>query len=250
MFSFYILIYKTFTINFKLRKDYISLNLTLPCFNNKFPLGKVFFTEQGFQVSAVADGRAMDVWLADNTPDLVILDIGLEDEIDGGFELCRSLRSQSAALPIIFLSARDSDFDMVSGLRLGADDYLTKDISLPHLTARVAALFRRVTAMEHSTDTRTLQVGDLKLDMDRLTAEWKAQPVELTLTELWMLHALALHPGHVKSRNQLMEAADIYVDTATITSHIKRMRQKFTQLDPQFNAIDAVYGIGYRWKNE
>lgn len=208
------------------------------------------FQRQGYEVVSFSNRSNAEQAFAGKLPDLVILDIGLEDEIDGGFELCRSLRSQSVTLPIIFLSARDSDFDMVSGLRLGADDYLTKDISLPHLTARVAALFRRVAAMEHSSNTRTLQVGDLKLDMDRLTAEWKGQKVELTLTELWMLHALALHPGHVKSRDQLMEAADIYVDTATITSHIKRMRRKFNQLDPQFNAVDAVYGIGYRWKDE
>lgn len=208
------------------------------------------FQRQGYEVISFGNRPQAEQAFADKLPDLVILDIGLEDEIDGGFELCRSLRSQSATLPIIFLSARDDDFDMVSGLRLGADDYLTKDISLPHLTARVAALFRRVDAIEHSTDTQTLQAGDLKLDMDRLTAAWKDQSVELTLTELWMLHALALHPGHVKSRNQLMEAADIYVDSATITSHIKRMRQKFDQVDPEFHAIEAVYGIGYRWKDE
>ncbi len=208
------------------------------------------FQRQGYEVINFANRPQAEQAFAGKLPDLVILDIGLEDEIDGGFELCRSLRSQSATLPIIFLSARDGDFDMVSGLRLGADDYLTKDISLPHLTARVAALFRRVDAIEHSIDTQTLQAGNLQLDMDRLTAAWKDQPVELTLTELWMLHALVLHPGHVKSRNQLMEAADIYVDAATITSHIKRMRQKFDRVDPEFNAIEAVYGIGYRWKDE
>ena len=208
------------------------------------------FKRQGYEVIGFADRPSAERAFASKLPDLVILDIGLEDEIDGGFELCRNLRSRSVTLPIIFLSARDSDFDMVSGLRLGADDYLTKDTSLPHLTARVAALFRRIAAMEQSTATRTLHVGDLKLDMDRLTAEWRGRTVELTLTEIWMLHALALHPGHVKSRTQLMEAADIYVDSSTITSHIKRMRHKFNQLDPGFNAIEAVYGIGYRWKDE
>ncbi len=207
------------------------------------------FQRQGYEVLSFANRPGAQQAFAGRLPDLVILDIGLEDEIDGGFELCRSLRSQSATLPIIFLSARDNDFDMVSGLRLGADDYLTKDISLPHLTARVAALFRRVDAIEQSCDSQPLRAGELKLDMDRLTAEWKDQPVELTLTELWILHALVLHPGYVKSRNQLMEAADIYVDAATITSQIKRIRQKFNQLDPGFNAIEAVYGIGYRWIN-
>ncbi len=136
---------------------------------------------------------------------------------------------------------------MVSGLRLGADDYLTKDISLPHLTARVAALFRRVAVMAQDSRENRLQQGDLALDMDRLSAHWKQQPVELTVTELWMLHALALHPGHVKSRDQLMEAASIVVDSSTITSHIRRIRRKFQDVDPAFDRIEAVYGIGYRW---
>ncbi len=208
------------------------------------------FQRLGYEVLGFANRFDAEQSFASKLPDLVILDIGLEDEIDGGFELCRKLRSQSATLPVIFLSARDTDIDVVSGLRLGADDYLTKDISLPQLSARVAALFRRVDAIEQTEATQNLQTGHLQLDMDRLTSEWKNHQVALTLTELWMLQALVSHPGHVKSRNQLMEAADIYVDAATITSHVKRIRQKFIQIDPEFNAIEAVYGIGYRWTNE
>ena len=205
------------------------------------------FQRQGYRVRTYANRREVLESFATQLPDLAILDIGLGDEIDGGFELCRELRSAAPALPIIFLSARDSDIDVVSGLRLGADDYLTKDISLPHLTARVAALFRRVAVMAQNSRENQLQQGDLALDMDRLSAHWKQQPVELTVTELWMLHALALHPGHVKSRDQLMEAASIVVDSSTITSHIRRIRRKFQDVDPAFDRIEAVYGIGYRW---
>ncbi|WP_457676995.1 proteobacterial dedicated sortase system response regulator [Thiolapillus sp.] len=207
------------------------------------------FRRQGYEVQTYADRQEALTGFSTRLPDLAILDIGLGDEFDGGFELCRELRSLSPVLPIIFLSARDSDIDMVSGLRLGADDYLTKDISLPHLSARVAALFRRVDAMSRDTPRNDhLVQGDLELDMDRLSARWKGQPVELTVTELWMLHALARHPGHVKSREQLMEAANIVVEPATITSHIRRMRARFCDLDENFDQIESVYGIGYRWK--
>lgn len=208
------------------------------------------FRRQGYQVQSYADRPSAESGLADRLPDLVILDIGLADEIDGGFELCRSLRARSATLPIIFLTARDSDFDAVAGLRLGADDYLTKSVSLPQLTARVAALFRRVDAVQRAgpeDSGEQLQRGELSMDLERLSVRWQGQELALTVTELWLLHALAKHPGHVRSRDQLMEAADIYVDSATITSHIRRIRHKFLAIDPDFDAIEAVYGVGYRW---
>ena len=181
-------------------------------------------------------------------PDLVVIDINLKDEIEGGFELCRALRSRSSDLPIIFLTARDSEFDAVSGLRLGADDYLTKDISLPHLMARVAALFRRLEAIQQpQNEQNRLRRGDLALDVDRMTVRWKDQQVGLTLTEFWMVHALARYPGHVKNRQQLMDAAQAVLDDNTITSHIKRIRRKFLAVDKDFDAIETVYGMGYRW---
>ena len=190
---------------------------------------------------------AMDAFDA-RLPDLVVIDINLKDEVEGGFELCRQLRSRSADLPIIFLTARDSEFDAVSGLRLGADDYLTKDISLPHLMARVAALFRRLDVMKNPQgDENRLSRGNLELDIDRMTVRWKDQPVGLTLTEFWMVHALARYPGHVKNRQQLMDAAQAVLDDNTITSHIKRIRRKFVAIDPGFESIETVYGMGYRW---
>jgi two-component system, OmpR family, response regulator len=181
-------------------------------------------------------------------PDLAIIDVGLADEIEGGFTLCRELRAMSETLPIVFLTARDSDFDTVSGLRLGADDYLTKDISLPHLLARVSALFRRVDVLATPAKNEDrLDRSPLVLDLKRFSATWRGHPVTLTLTEFWMIHALVKFPGHVKHRDQLMSEASLVVDDGTITSHIKRIRKKFTAVDPGFDAIDTIYGLGYRW---
>jgi len=203
---------------------------------------------QGYEVAAYA--RRDDALAAFRTrlPDLALIDIGLADDVDGGFTLCRELRALSATVPILFLTARDSDFDVVSGLRLGADDYLTKDVSLPHLTARIAALFRRsdlLNAPAASDDA--VSRGPLTLDVKRLRAQWNGQRVDLTLTEFWMVHALARFPGHVKDRDSLMRDARIVVDDSTITSHVKRIRRKFIAIDPKFDRIDTVYGMGYRW---
>ena len=204
--------------------------------------------KQGYEVLTYPNRKKAEDAFVIRLPDLAIIDIGLEDEIDGGFTLCQSLRSQSETLPIIFLTARDNDFDTVSGLRMGADDYLTKDINLPHLTARIAALFRRQEAMDQPTSPDSLlERGDLLMDLSRLTVVWKQQTIELTVTEFWMLHALVKFPGHVKSRDALMQESKIYVDNSTITSHVKRMRKKFILSDSAFDQIDTVYGMGYRW---
>jgi two-component system OmpR family response regulator len=207
-----------------------------------------YLKRQGYSATGYASRQQALAAFDKQLPDLVILDIGLAEDIDGGFELCRELRNRSSTLPIIFLTARDSDFDSVSGLRLGADDYLTKDISLPHLIARIAALFRRIDAMQQEQQSESQLIrGDLQLDSDRLTTTWKQIPINLTVTEFWMLHALVRHPGHVRSRDQLMEESQIYVDSASITTHIKRIRRKFQSIDNDFNRIESVYGAGYRW---
>jgi two-component system, OmpR family, response regulator len=208
-----------------------------------------YLTRQGYSVAGYASRQQALSAFAATLPDLVILDIGLDDDVDGGFELCRELRSRSATLPIIFLTARDSDFDTVAGLRLGADDYISKEISLPHLVARIAALFRRMAAMqEQHPQQEPLHRNELTMDTESLLADWRGTPLNLTVTEFWMLHALVRHPGHVRSREQLMEEANIYVDSSSITTHIKRMRRKFQEIDPEFEHIDSVYGAGYRWK--
>jgi two-component system OmpR family response regulator len=206
------------------------------------------FRRQGYLVSAFADRQSALARLRERLPDLAILDIGLGSEVEGGYDLCRELRALSTGLPIIFLTARDSDLDTISGLRLGADDYLTKDISLQHLLARVAALFRRVDALRVPADrSAVLERGRLSLDVDRMTCTWLGGAVTLTVTEFWIVHALVRFPGHVKSRDQLMEEANVVVDDSTITSHIKRIRRKFQGLDADFDCIDTVYAMGYRW---
>jgi two-component system, OmpR family, response regulator len=206
------------------------------------------FEKYGYQVDAYPSRPGAMQAFNTRLPDMAIVDIGLGDEIDGGFTLCRDLRALSATLPIIFLTARDSDFDTVSGLRLGADDYLTKDISLPHLMARIAALFRRLDALSAPKQVEeVLERGDLVLDLKRFAASWKGQYIELTLTEFWMVHTLVKFVGHVKNRDQLMHDANLVVDDSTITSHIKRIRKKFLALDAAFDKIDTVYGMGYRW---
>ncbi|MEE8427689.1 MAG: proteobacterial dedicated sortase system response regulator [Woeseiaceae bacterium] len=206
------------------------------------------FRREGYAVDTYdARGPALDAFDT-RFPDLVVIDINLKDDVEGGFELCRVLRARAADLPIIFLTARDSEFDAVSGLRLGADDYLTKDISLPHLMARVAALFRRVDALKNPQggDNRITR-GDLEIDADRMSIHWQGAPVALTLTEFWLVHAMARYPGHVKNRQQLMDAAQAVLDDNTITSHIKRIRRKFIAIDTDFDRIETVYGMGYRW---
>ncbi len=209
---------------------------------------KAFLEQQGYTISCYDSRPSALAGLSDNPPDMAVIDIGLQDEIEGGFDLCRELRQQAPQLPIIFLTARDSELDAISGLRLGADDYLTKDISLPHLSARITALFRRLDALNKSAHTvNKIDRQQLVLDLDRLYASWYNQPLDLTLTEFWIVHALVKHPGHVKNRQQLMDAASVVLDDNTITSHIKRIRKKFMSITPDFDAIQTVYGMGYRW---
>lgn len=203
---------------------------------------------QGFKVSVYPDRSSANAAFALRLPDLAIIDVGLGEDIEGGFELCRELRSAAPELPIVFLTARDSELDIISGLRLGADDYLTKDISQAHMLARIVALFRRVRALrEPVAQEHIVEHGPLELNLERMTSRWRGHAVELTVTEFWIVHALARHPGHVKNRQQLMEAASVVLDDTTITSHIKRLRRKFQALDPEFAAIETAYGMGYRW---
>ncbi|MEE9335575.1 MAG: response regulator [Granulosicoccaceae bacterium] len=180
-------------------------------------------------------------------PDLAIIDIGLGNDPEAGFDLCQNLRALSAKLPILFLTARDSELDVISGLRLGADDYLTKDISLAHLIVRVNTLLRRVEAMSGPDTQQEQQIGKLSLDQNRLHLDWQGETVDLTVTEFWLINCLVSNPGQVKSRQQLMSAANVVLDDQTITAHVKRIRKKFLALDNQFDAIQTVYGLGYRW---
>jgi len=186
-------------------------------------------------------------------PDLAILDVMLVDEMEGGFDLCRELRQVSPTIPIIFLTARDSDLDRVSGLRLGAWDYLTKNTTtLDFLPVRISALFKIVESLRSNTPNSEvkLEIGGLSIHVERKQVFWYGTQIDLTLTEFWLLHSLARNPGHVKSHDQLMEAANVVVTNNAITAHIRRIRDKFREVDPEFDAIRTEYGMGYRWRTD
>jgi two-component system OmpR family response regulator len=206
-------------------------------------------TRYGYQVEGY-EGReqAMQAFTI-RLPDLAIIDVGLGHEYDGGFLLCQQLRQLSATIPIIFLTARDNDFDSISGLRLGADDYLSKEIGLEHLMVRISALFRRTELSQsvQTTESSVLTRGALTIDNDKMQISWNKQLLEVTITEFWIIHALANKSGVVRSRQQLMTDANMVVDDNTITSHIKRIRKKFIHIDSAFDEITAIYGMGYRW---
>jgi two-component system response regulator ChvI len=207
---------------------------------------------EGYRVEPFPDGLSAWKSFEKGLPDLVVLDI-LMPRMDG-LELCRRLRALSERLPILFLTSKDEEFDRVLGLELGADDYLCKPFSMRELVARVKVLLRRAALRDepaNGSEERIVEVGRLRLDLRRYQAFWKDAPVPLTVTEFTLLHALARHPGHVKSRAQLLQEGyphDAYVSDRTIDSHIKRLRRKLTETDPAFDAVETVYGLGYRWR--
>ena len=203
---------------------------------------------QGYEVAAHPERVQALAAFRSRLPDLAIVDIGLGADVDGGFTLVSELRAMSAELPIIFLTARDSDFDLVAGLRLGADDYLTKDISMPHLLARIAALFRRIDAAALAAEKR----GDGRPRGAAARSEADdgrvAQPGGRPHADRVLDGARARQvPRPREEPRHLMSDANLVVDDATITSHIKRIRRKFQAVDAAFDAIDTVYGMGYRW---
>jgi two-component system OmpR family response regulator len=205
--------------------------------------------EHGYEVITCHSKQGALEIINRRLPDLAILDIGLGDEMEAGFDLCREIRSLSAVLPIIFLTARDSDIDTVSGLRLGADDYLSKDTSMNNLLARIAALFRRMDALQSTSNMEQIKRGKLIVDTDRFKVEWDGDVIDLSLTEFWIVHSLAKRVDHVKSKDQLMQDSNQFVADNTITSHLKRIRRKFKEFDENFDQIETVYGVGYRWRS-
>jgi two-component system response regulator ChvI len=207
---------------------------------------------EGFEVRTYKDGEEALQGLTHRPVDLAVLDIKMP-RLDG-MELLAKLRKTSA-LPVIFLTSKDDEVDEVLGLRMGADDYITKPFSQRLLIERIRALLRRQDlAQEEASPTAetTLTRGQLVLDGSRHLCTWKGVPVNLTVTEFLILKSLASRPGHVKSRDQLMDAAygdSVYVDDRTIDSHIKRIRKKFKAAADDFNQIETLYGVGYRYKD-
>ncbi len=208
---------------------------------------------EGFNVKTYNDGEEGLAGITSNPPDLVVLDIKMP-RMDG-MEVLTKLR-ETSSLPVIFLTSKDDEVDEVIGLRMGADDYITKPFSQRLLIERIRALLRRKQLQENKSEEKSediVQRGDLKLDDSRHLCTWKNNPVNLTVTEYLLVKALAQRPGHVKNRDQLIDLAygeNIYVDDRTIDSHIKRVRKKFKAVDTDFNQIETLYGIGYRYKEQ
>ena len=205
---------------------------------------------EGFKVRAFPGGTEALESITRTPVDLAVLDIKMP-RMDG-MELLKRLREKSN-VPIIFLTSKDDEIDEVLGLRMGADDYITKPFSQRLLIERIRALLRRreLQAAQTASGPEVLRRGELVLDVPRHSCTWRGQDVSLTVTEFLLLEALARRPGHVKTRDQLIDAAygeHIYVDDRTIDSHIKRLRRKFKELDSEFADIETLYGVGYRYR--
>ncbi|MBB3971423.1 response regulator transcription factor [Hansschlegelia beijingensis] len=210
---------------------------------------------EGYRIQTYNDGATALEGLRASPPDLAIFDIKMP-RMDG-MELLRRLR-QKSELPVIFLTSKDEEIDELFGLKMGADDFIRKPFSQRLLVERVKAVLRRAAAKEPTVpgapkgpDSKALERGQLMMDPERHTCTWKGEPVTLTVTEFLILQALAMRPGVVKSRNALMDAAyddQVYVDDRTIDSHIKRLRKKFKSCDDDFDMIETLYGVGYRFK--
>lgn len=209
--------------------------------------------DEGFEVKSFRNREEAMASFSQELPDIAILDISLEQEREGGFQLCMYLRQKSPILPILFLTSHGSEIDKISGFRLGADDYLTKDISIEYLIVRIDALLRRFEIFKNqSVNTQNIENNtkshqQIVIDQDRLLIYWKDQPVELTLTQFWIVQELLTEPRQVKTYQQLMTAAKIYVEPNTITAHIKTIRSRFKTIDDQFTCIKTERGNGYRW---
>ncbi|MCB1562906.1 MAG: response regulator transcription factor [Alphaproteobacteria bacterium] len=215
---------------------------------------------EGYEVKTYHDGQEGLEGILSAMPDLAVLDIKMP-RMDG-LELLEKLREHSS-VPVIFLTSKDDEIDQVLGLRMGADDYITKPFSQRLLLERIRSLLRRQSLLaappsdrsesEKSATEDKIIRGSLELDDSRHLCTWKGQPVNLTVTEYLLLKTLAIRPGHVKNRDQLIDGAygeNIYVDDRTIDSHIKRIRKKFRDVEKEFNQIETLYGIGYRYKEE
>ncbi len=217
-----------------------------------------FLADVGFVVDTYLSKPAALQGLAGRLPDLVLLDITLNRERDAGFAICADLRRRSPTLPIIFLTSHDEEIDRVSGFRLGADDYITKDVSFDYLVIRIEALFRRLDAYRASAasapapETAATPAAEgpnhsAFLDARASVATWQSRRLDLTLTQFWILQALCERPGLVRSSGELMQAARLVVEPNTIAAHIKAIRGAFLQVDPGFDRIRTERGRGYRW---
>ena len=206
--------------------------------------------KKGYKVVAYSSRQEALAGFDRELPDLAILDIILGDEVDAGFEICRALLVRSPSLPVIFLTERITEIDKISGLRLGAWDYLPKPISLNYLAERISSLLRINNArVESNSNANTAKlVGDMSIDQEALLVSWKGQPINLSGTEFRMLAKLVRVPGHAVSYDTLMNATmQSLVTNNTINTHMRNIRKKFESIDSAFDCIKSEYGYGYRW---
>lgn len=208
-----------------------------------------FLRASRFEVDAYATKHSALQGILQRPPELAVLDISLNGERDAGFVICAAVRQQYPQLPIVFLTSHDGEVDKISGLRLGADDYLTKDTSMDFLVVRIEALLRRRDAYLQGAQQHPLRVPGTELQLDRhaLIASWRGSRLDLTLTQFWILAEICREPGQARSHDELMRAARIVVEPNTIAAHIKAVREEFRRVDPAFDAIRTERGRGYRW---
>ena len=217
--------------------------------NNILTSVSVALKAEGWGVETYNDSEQGLIALQRNTPDIAILDIKMP-KLDG-MEVLKKLR-ESNDVPVIFLTSKDDEIDEAIGLRMGADDYITKPFSQKLLIERIRAVLRRSLYKNNDVSDKLIQRNNLSLDPDRHLCKWKGEEVRLTVTEFLILYSLAQRPGLVKNRDQLIDTAygeTIYVDDRTIDSHIKRMRRKFRVYDKDFDHIETLYGVGYRYRD-
>ncbi|WP_170287467.1 response regulator [Halioglobus maricola] len=203
---------------------------------------------EGFAVTAYASVSEAIAGLRQQLPDLALLDVAHADDRDAGYQVCAELRRLSSEVPIIFLTRRTGEIDRISGLRLGADDYISKDASVEYLVIRIEALIKRMEAVRNAGPApRGSQRSGLELDEIYSTVFWKGEQVDLPLTHFWIVRELSDHPGEVRSHRELMKAANIVVEPNTIAAHVKSIRKAFARCDAEFGCIVTERGRGYRW---
>jgi len=212
------------------------------------------FTEAGFQVAAFSDADSALTSFKAEMPELLLLDIGLGHQRDAGLQLCLEIRKFNDTVPIIFLTSHDKDYEKISGLRLGADDYITKDADVDYVIVRIETLLRRIEALRKAMPATEVNQDSaksaLRLDHNTYQAWWNEQLLDLSLTQFWILDELRNGDGQLCSHNALMKAANIVVEPNTIVAHVKSIRSSFKKIDSEFDSIRTVRGVGYQWLNK
>lgn len=205
----------------------------------------------GFEVDAYASAQEALSALQSNLPDLALLDVTQTDDRYAGYQLCMEIRRMSDVIPIIFLTSRQNEYEKISGLRVGADDYISKESSIEYLVLRIEVLLRRVGAMrderEKLVENPAARNAGLELNEKNCTVRWKGKHIDLPLTKFWILSELSHNPGNARSHRELMKAANMQVEANTIAANIKSIRRAFLKEDPSFHCIRTERGRGYRW---